>query len=177
MTIECHAGSPPADYDGCPRVHEETSVKTKSKTITGLPRHPFGIIRVAERHERICGCSHSHQRRRIAPCRTPGCNLSPALDLDVDPVEPCSRYFLADCVASFVRVELSMPEEAESGSASVQPDKEYPGRRCANGASGLWAETSSGATLFSHWTGPTRRHYRDNLGSVPSYRGRVRGTR
>src|ERR1043165_747103 len=77
-------------------LHEEASVKTKSKTITGLPRHPFGIIRVAERHERICGCSHSHQRRRNAPCRTPGCNLSPALDLDVDPVEPCSRYLLAD---------------------------------------------------------------------------------
>ena len=26
-------------------IHEEASVKTKSKTITGLPRHPFGIIR------------------------------------------------------------------------------------------------------------------------------------
>ena len=34
----------------------------------------------AERHESVCGFSHSHQRRRNAPCRTPGCNLSPALD-------------------------------------------------------------------------------------------------
>ena len=33
---------------------------------------------------RVCGCSHSHLRRRSAPCRTPGYNLSPALDLDVD---------------------------------------------------------------------------------------------
>jgi hypothetical protein len=31
---------------------------------------------------------HSHRRRRHAPCRTPGCNLSPALGLDVDPVGP-----------------------------------------------------------------------------------------
>src|SRR5262249_31126324 len=30
------------------------------------------------------------------------------------------------------------PGEAESGSAGVQPDKEYPGRRCADGASDLW---------------------------------------
>ena len=40
----------------------------------------------AERHEIICGCSHSHRRRRNAPCRTPGCNLGPALDLDVESV-------------------------------------------------------------------------------------------
>ena len=31
---------------------------------------------------------------------------------------------------------LLRPGEAESGSAGVQPDKEYPGRRCAEGASG-----------------------------------------
>src|SRR5260370_24554418 len=31
---------------------------------------------------------------------------------------------------------LVPPGEAESGSAGVQPDKEYPGRRCADGASG-----------------------------------------
>jgi hypothetical protein len=32
---------------------------------------------------------------------------------------------------------LPAPGEAESGSAGVQPDKEYPGRRCAAGASPL----------------------------------------
>jgi hypothetical protein len=32
---------------------------------------------------------------------------------------------------------LPWPGEAESGSAGVQPDKEYPGRRCAAGASPL----------------------------------------
>src|SRR6516162_9202755 len=52
------------------------------------------------------------------------------------------------CVASFARVQLLLPGEAESGSAGVQLDEEYPGRRCANGASGPWAETSSGAVLF-----------------------------
>jgi len=40
---------------------------------------------------------------------------------------------------------VSRPGEAESGSAGVQPDKEYPGRRCADGASGLlWAHASRG---------------------------------
>jgi hypothetical protein len=34
-----------------------------------------------------------------------------------------------------VVVWRSPPGEAESGSAGVQPDKEYPGRRCADGAS------------------------------------------
>jgi hypothetical protein len=33
---------------------------------------------------------------------------------------------------------LKAPGEAESGSAGVQPDKEYPGRRCAAGASDPW---------------------------------------
>src|SRR5207237_8301639 len=36
---------------------------------------------------------------------------------------------------------LLAPGEAESGSAGVQPDKEYPGRRCADGASGPWGKT------------------------------------
>jgi len=44
-----------------------------------------------ERHEKVCGCSHSHRRRRNAPWRIPGCDLSPALDLDVAPVEPEAR--------------------------------------------------------------------------------------
>src|SRR5260370_10492012 len=35
---------------------------------------------------------------------------------------------------------LLPPGEAESGSAGVQPDKEYPGRRCADGASGPWGK-------------------------------------
>jgi hypothetical protein len=38
-------------------------------------------------------------------------------------------------------VRLASPGEAESGSAGVQPDEEYPGRRCAEGAS-AWRDFS-----------------------------------
>jgi hypothetical protein len=34
---------------------------------------------------------HSRQRRRVAPCLTSGCNLSPALDLDVN-LQPLGTY-------------------------------------------------------------------------------------
>ena len=36
---------------------------------------------------------------------------------------------------------LEVPGEAEPGSAGTQPGKEYPGLRCANGASGLWRQS------------------------------------
>jgi hypothetical protein len=42
------------------------------------------------------------------------------------------------------------PGEAESGSAGVQPDKEYPGRRCTNGAGPSEGYSSEGS-LF-HWS-------------------------
>ena len=48
-------------------------------------------------------------------------------------VEPCGLP-LALCQPSKL-LDSSAPGEAESGSAGVQPDKEYPGRRCADGAS------------------------------------------
>jgi len=41
------------------------------------------------------------------------------------------------CPAYLSHATLAMPGEAESGSAGVQPDEEYPGRRCTEGAS--WA--------------------------------------
>src|SRR5947208_3663649 len=83
-----------------------------------------------------CVGSHSHQRRRNAPWRTPGCNLSPALDLDVKLLEPDLPVIALLVPPAPYDVELQLPGEAESGSAGVQPDEEYPGRRCANGASG-----------------------------------------
>ena len=43
---------------------------------------------------------------------------------------------------------LQMPGETEPGSAGTQPGKGYPGRRCANGASGLWWSVSLGAVFF-----------------------------
>src|SRR5262245_28592249 len=81
------AAAPTPARVGPPSMRKPLS-RPKSKTSSGLPRHPFGIIREAERHEKVCGCSHSHRRRRNAPWRTPGCNLSPALDLDVELLEP-----------------------------------------------------------------------------------------
>ena len=45
---------------------------------------------------------------------------------------------------------LSPPGEAESGSAGVQPDEEYPGRRCADGASGPRGQPSG--ALLCHRT-------------------------
>jgi hypothetical protein len=47
---------------------------------------------------------------------------------------------------------LSSPGEAESGSAGVQPDKEYPGRRCADGASGPWSLTGGRVVSGHHRT-------------------------
>ena len=48
---------------------------------------------------------------------------------------------------------MALPGETESGSAGTQPDKGYPGRRCAKGASGPWWEDPSGAVFFPYpWT-------------------------
>src|SRR6516162_8103134 len=64
------------------------------------------------------------------------------------------------CVPSFARVQLPLPGEAESGSAGVQPDEEYPGRRCANGASGPGTDTFFGAIFLPLDTGvmPQKTH-------------------
>ena len=48
---------------------------------------------------------------------------------------------------------LFWPGETESGSAGTQPDKGYPGRRCAHGTAGPWRKTLLGAALLrSHGT-------------------------
>jgi hypothetical protein len=66
-------------------IHEEVFVKTGARRLRDFPDIHSASAAAAARHESVCGCPHSHQRRRSAPCRTPGCNLSPALDLDVEP--------------------------------------------------------------------------------------------
>src|SRR5260370_663557 len=68
--------------------HWGASVTTRARPARDIPATHRASDAEAEREKTVLGCSHSHQRRRNAPCRTPGCNLSPALDLDVDPVEP-----------------------------------------------------------------------------------------
>jgi hypothetical protein len=75
-------------------IHEEASVKTGARRSRDYPDIHSASSAKAERHERVCGCSHSHQRRRNAPCRTPGCNLSPALDLDVNPLNHLFAYVI-----------------------------------------------------------------------------------
>ena len=48
---------------------------------------------------------------------------------------------------------MAVPGETESGSAGTQPDKGYPGRRCAKGASGPGRGDPSGVVFFlHHWT-------------------------
>ena len=66
-------------------IHEEAFVKTGAGRLRDFPDIHSASAAQAARHERVCGCPHSHRRRRTAPCRTPVCNLSPALDPDVKP--------------------------------------------------------------------------------------------
>lgn len=57
-------------------------------------------------------------------------------------------------------VTLLLPGETESGSAGTQPDKGYPGRRCAKGAVGPWQVRLSGAFCFLPFG--RRRHASEN---------------
>jgi hypothetical protein len=64
-------------------IHEGVFVKTGARRARDYPNIHSASSALAERHETLCGRSHSHRRRRTAPCRASGCDLSPALDLDV----------------------------------------------------------------------------------------------
>src|SRR3990172_9130690 len=44
--------------------------------------------------------------------------------------------------------KFSSPGETEPGSAGTQPDKGYPGRRCAHGTAGPWRKSLLGAALL-----------------------------
>src|SRR5262249_19886603 len=65
-------------------VHEEASVKTGARRLRDFPDIPSASSATAECPESVCGRSHSIPRRRDAPRRTSGCDLGPALDLDLD---------------------------------------------------------------------------------------------
>jgi hypothetical protein len=56
----------------------------KARRVRDFPDIHSASSARGERHERVCGLSHSIPRRRDAPRRTSGCDLSPALDLDVE---------------------------------------------------------------------------------------------
>jgi hypothetical protein len=67
-------------------VHEETPVKTGARLLRNFPDIHSASSTMAERQETLCGRSPSIPRRRNAPRRTSGCDLSPALDLDLSPL-------------------------------------------------------------------------------------------
>ena len=69
-------------------IHEEASVKTGARRLRDFPDIHSASSAMAERHERVCGRSHSIPRRRDAPRRTSGCDLGPATDLDLDSLLP-----------------------------------------------------------------------------------------
>src|SRR5215475_13803231 len=78
-------------------VHEEASVKPGARRLRDFPDIHSASSAKAERHERVCGRSHSTPRRRIAPRRTSGCDLSPALDLDLDSLLPAGPMCAGPC--------------------------------------------------------------------------------
>ena len=89
-------------------VHEEASVKTGARRLRDFPDIHSASSAMAERHERVCGRSHSIPRRRDAPRRTSGCGLGPALDLDLDsllPVVPvCPDQSLGQYILFYVNI-------------------------------------------------------------------------
>src|SRR5262245_10497724 len=133
-------------------IHEEASVKTKEQddygtAQTSIRHHPqqrsaMKEYAVAPIH--TSGVALRHVGPRDATCVPLSILTSNLPNRDV----LTSRPSPLRCVSPFARVQLLLPGEAESGSAGVQTDKEYPGRRCANGASGPGTQTFSGATFF-----------------------------
>src|SRR5262245_652924 len=117
-------------------------------------------------------------RRKKSSALSTGTPESCCLTLQGHPTH-VPRRFLAQCVAcralralaflgepsplrlvpSQLLAILPRPGKAESGSAGVQPDKEYPGRRCAAGASPLKESSSRG--LFVGTSGH-RSHASEN---------------
>jgi hypothetical protein len=79
-----------ADVGGARRsdIHEGAAVKAGAGRARDFPDIHSASPAEAGRHEAVYGCSHSHQRRRNAPCRTPGCHLSPALGPNMVPLGP-----------------------------------------------------------------------------------------
>ena len=55
------------------------------------------------------------------------------------------------CIRGWPRVEMTLPEETEAGSAGKQPAKGYCGLRCANGVSGSCRLIPNGVNLGILW--------------------------
>ena len=134
-------------------IHEEASVKTKEQDEHGTsqtsirhhpqPRSAMKEYAVAPIH--ASGVALRHVGPRDATWVPLSILTGSRLDSDLVTSWPSP----VRCAPSFARLQLLMPGEAESGSAGVQPDEEYPGRRCANGASGPGTDTCFGAIFFA----------------------------
>jgi hypothetical protein len=96
-------------------VHEEASVKTGARRSRDFPDIHSASSATAERHERVCGRFHSIPRRRNAPCRTPGYDLSPAQ------LVPVSRAFR---MAAALRFDVLSPS---AGSTAMRRSAAAPG--------------------------------------------------
>jgi hypothetical protein len=107
-------------------IYEETSVKTGARRLRDFSDIHSASTATAEHHERVCGRSNSIPRRRNAPLRTSGCDLGPALDLDLDSLFPAGPM----CAAPRSRwLENSFEFERSSHSAlkAVQHVDHWPG--------------------------------------------------
>ena len=69
-------------------IHEGASVKAGARRDRDFPDIHSASPAAAGRHETLCGRPHLHRRRRVAPSRSSGYNLGPALDLDLAPADP-----------------------------------------------------------------------------------------
>jgi hypothetical protein len=110
---------------GLSDIHEGASVKTGARRDRDFPNLHSASPASAERQEIVCGCSPSHRRRRTAPCRTPGCNLSPAPDLDKTSRSPSSPHGASPAPTSG-RFARPVHREASGGPGGEGPKPAVP---------------------------------------------------
>ena len=80
-------------------------------------------------------CFFDLRKGRPYPIRTGvSCRESCAVSIPGKPTDPSQTCRPLALCRSWCSARLLAPGEAESGSAGVQPDKEYPGRRCTDAA-------------------------------------------
>jgi hypothetical protein len=149
-------------------IHEEAFVKTGARRLRDFPDIHSASAAAAARHERACACPHSHQRRRSAPCRTPGCNPSPALGLDGEPFGP----LFACPTQPGERLEPQRIETLEPALVETPFFPSHRGRAVPAAARGGRRGASPVAPLLGRMTGSRLRRGRRGAGKKPGS-GRV----
>jgi hypothetical protein len=74
-----------------------------------------------QRREKVGGCSHSHQRRHVAPCRIPECGLSTALGSGIEHINSITAH---SSIMSVPRITTR--GSAPSGTRPVRYGSEVP---------------------------------------------------